>query len=213
MQIEHTRIDREEIANSITHGLGLFLSVVGGSVLLFMASVRGETSHLLSCAVYVSTLLFLYGTSTLYHWAVWPRLKHFLRILDHVGIFLLIAGTSTPFSLVLIRGGWGWAFFAFVWGFALLGILFKVFSIKRFRESSTALYLIMGWLGGVFVIPVLHTIPMGALLYLIGGGLCYTAGMIFFLWERLPYNHSVWHLFVLAGSLLHYLAILQYVLP
>lgn len=206
-------VDREELAAGLTHGLGLLLSVVGGAVLLGAASIRGDSWRLSTCAVYVGSLVFLYGISTLYHWTVWPRLKHVLRILDHIGIFLLIAGTNTPFSLVLIRGGWGWALFAFGWGFALIGILFKLFSVKRFRNSSTVLYLAMGWLGGLFMVPVLHAIPTGALVYLVGGGLCYTAGMIFYLWERLPYNHSVWHLFVLAGSLLHYLAVLEYVLP
>ncbi len=213
MDSERLRITAEEIANGLTHGLGLLLAVIGGTVLLTGAAMRGEPRHLIGCAVYVATLLFLYAVSTFYHWAVWPRLKHFLRILDHVGIFLLIAGTTTPFSLVLVRGGWGWALLAFVWAFALVGIAFKVFSTKRFRESSTVLYLAMGWLCALFMLPVLHAIPTGAMLYLVAGGLCYTAGMIFYAWESFPHHHGVWHLFVLGGSLIHYFAVLEYVLP
>ena len=167
----------------------------------------------MSCGIYGGTLVFLYGASTLYHSARTKRMKRALRIVDHIAIFLLIAGTYTPFAMGLMRDGWGWTLLALVWGIALTGLVFKLVSTYRFHWSATALYLLMGWLGVLFIEPVAAAIPLGALLLIAAGGLAYTVGVIFYGWRSLPYSHAVWHVFVILGSVLHYLAVLWYVLP
>lgn len=203
----------EELANSLTHGFGFVLSTVGLGLLLTLAVLYGDARHIVSSAVYGSSLVFLYGASTLYHSIRRPRLKFIFRILDHVGILTLIAGTYTPFALVLLRDGIGWTVLSGIWGIALIGILFKIFSSYRFRSISILLYVGMGW-AGVFVIDhLMKALPLSGILWIVAGGLCYTIGLIFFAWERLPYSHAIWHVFVLAGSICHYLAIVLYVLP
>jgi len=203
----------EEIANSITHGLGLVLSVAGLVVLVVFAALRGTAWHIVSCAVYGATLVTLYAASTLYHGLRGPRVKRVLKILDHSAIYLLIAGTYTPFTLVTLRGAWGWSLFGVVWGLALLGILWKVWFVDRFAVVSTTVYLLMGWLAVVAAKPLLASLPPAAIAWILAGGLCYTAGVVFFAWKRLPYAHTVWHLFVVAGSVCHFLAVLLYVIP
>jgi hemolysin III len=203
----------EEVVNSITHGIGLVLSAMGWGVLLVLATLFGDVWHLVSCGIYGGTLVFLYGASTLYHSARTKRMKRALRIVDHIAIFLLIAGTYTPFAMGLMRDGWGWTLLALVWGIALTGLVFKLVSTYRFHWGATALYLLMGWLGVLFIEPVAAAIPLGALLLIAAGGLAYTVGVIFYGWRSLPYSHAVWHVFVILGSVLHYLAVLWYVLP
>jgi hemolysin III len=205
--------EAEELANSITHGVGLILSLVGWIALMVLAYLFGDAWHLLSCGIYGGTLVFLYGASTCYHSAREPRSKRMLRIVDHVAIFLLIAGTYTPFTMIFLRDGLGWLLLSLVWGVAVAGLLFKVFSRRRFHWSTTVLYVIMGWFSVLFVEPMLQAIPLGALLWLLAGGLAYTVGIIFFGWHALPYSHAIWHVFVLAGSVAHYCAVLFYVLP
>ncbi len=207
------RLHREEVANSITHGIGLTLSSAGIAVLLVYAHLYGDIRHIVGCSVYGATLLFVYAASTLYHASRTPRLKFILRVLDHVGILFLIAGSCTPFCLVLLKGGRGWLLLGLVWGCALAGTLFKIFSTKRFQNITTLIYLAMGWMTVAFVLPALETFPTGALVWLVLGGISYTAGVIFFLWESLPYGHAIWHVFVLAGSIFHYFAVLLHVLP
>ncbi len=203
----------EEIANSLTHGLGLALSVAGLAVLVVLAALRGTTWHIVSCAVYGTTLVLLYGASTLYHGVRGPRVKRVLRVLDHSAIYLLIAGTYTPFALVTLRGAWGWSLFGVVWGLALLGILWKMWFVDRFVVVSTTVYLLMGWLAVIAAKPLLAALPLGGIAWILAGGLCYTAGVVFFGWKRLPYAHTVWHVLVVAGSVCHFLAVLLYVIP
>ena len=204
---------REELINSITHGAGLALSVAGLVVLVTLAALKGTAWHIVGCSVYGATLVLLYSASTLYHSMRSPRLKRFFRIIDHASIYLLIGGTYTPFTLVNLRGGWGWTLFGLVWGLAALGILFKIFFVGRFPIASTAVYLLMGWLVVIAIKPLLTLVPSGGLLWLLAGGLAYSAGVVFFAWEKMPYNHAVWHVFVLTGSICHYFAVLFYVLP
>jgi hemolysin III len=203
----------EEIANATTHGVGLALSVAGWIALIVLSALAGDGWDLAASAVYGGSLVFLYGTSTLYHSVRRPRMKRTLRVLDHIAIFLLIAGTYTPFTVVLMRDGWGWTVLTLIWGFALAGLLFKLFSKHRFHPAATSLYLLMGWVGVLLADPVSAALPVGALLLIVAGGVAYTAGVIFFGWHSLRYSHAIWHLFVLVGSICHYIAVALYVLP
>ena len=207
------RIPIEEIANSITHGIGLVLSLAGLVVLIILALLHGNTWHIVSCSVYGGTLVILYLASTLYHSIQSPQVKHLFRVIDHIAIYLLIAGTYTPFTLVNLRGSWGWTLFGLVWGLALFGILFKLLFANRHRTSPVVVYLLMGWLAVIAIKPILVLIPIGGLLWILAGGVAYTIGVLFFAWDRLPFNHTIWHLFVLAGSICHYFAVMFYVLP
>jgi hemolysin III len=206
------RLTLEEIANAVTHGVGLLLSIAGFVVLLVFAILHGTASHIIACSIYGVTLICLYAASTLYHAVNSPRLKRALKILDHSAIYLLIAGTYTPFLLLNLRGAWGWSLFGVVWGLAFAGIVFKFWFVDHFEHLSTAVYVAMGWLVIVAAKPVLAQVPTATLLWIIAGGLLYSSGVIFYLWKRLPYSHMVWHLFVLAGSACHYFAVLRSVL-
>jgi hemolysin III len=203
----------EEITHAVTHGLGLLLSIAGLAILVVAASVRGDAWHVVGCAVFGATLVLLYAASTLYHGIHSRRAKRVLRKLDHAAIFLLIAGSYTPFTLVSLRGGWGWTLLAIVWGLALLGIALQVTIPSRARRLSVPIYLAMGWLVVIAIEPLLRSVhPQGVLLLFLGG-LAYTSGVVFFAWQRLPYNHAVWHVFVLAGSACHFSCVLGYVIP
>lgn len=203
----------EERANQVTHGLGAVLGVAG-LVLLVMASVRhGDAWHVVSTAVFGATLVLLYTTSTLYHSFSVERTQGLLRKFDHAAIFLLIAGTYTPFVLVNLRGPWGWSLFGVVWGLAILGAVLKFRFAGRFRVASTLIYLAMGWLVLVAIKPLAAALPAGGVQLLVAGGLCYTGGAVFYLWKQLPYHHAIWHLFVLGGSACHWAAVFFYVLP
>ena len=204
---------REELANTLTHGLGLLLSIVGVPGLIVMASRHGDAWHVVSCSVYGATLIILYSASTLYHGARTPRWKKILQVMDHACIYLLIAGTYTPFTLVMLRGGWGWTLFGLVWGGALVGIFFKLFFTRRFEVVSTVTYILMGWIALVATYPIVQQFPLGCILWLVAGGVSYTFGVIFFVLDRLPFMHAVWHVCVLAGSICHYVAVMRYVLP
>lgn len=203
----------EEIANSITHGVGLLLAIGGLATLTAFAALRGTAWHVVGCSIFGATLVFSYLTSTLYHSLPTIRGKSVLRVLDHCAIFLLIAGTYTPFMLVNLRGPWGWSLFGVVWGIATLGIVFKVTMLRRWTAVSVALYVAMGWVVVVATKPLLAAVAPGGLLLLLFGGLAYTGGVIFYVWRRIPYHHAIWHLFVLAGSVLHFFAVLFYVIP
>ncbi len=203
----------EEMANAMTHGVGLAMSVVGWIALVVLAAMAGSGWDVTASAVYGGTLVFLYSVSTLYHSVRSPRTKYVLRVLDHVAIFLLIAGTYTPFTVVLMRDGWGWTVLTLVWGFAIAGLLFKLFSEHRFHPAATSLYLIMGWIGILFADPMSRALPGGALMLIAAGGLAYTAGVVFYGWHSLRYSHAIWHVFVLVGSICHYIAVAMYVLP
>lgn len=204
---------REEIANSITHGVGLGLSVAGLIVLVVLACLKGGALHIVSCSVYGATLVTLYAASTLYHGFRSPRLKHAFKIVDHCSIYLLIAGTYTPFTLVMLRDGWGWSLFGLVWSLSFAGVIFKLFCVNRFKILSTVVYVLMGWLAIIAIKPIFALLPIGCILLLFAGGLLYTVGVIFFAWERLPYHHAIWHVFVVAGSIAHFVAVILYVIP
>lgn len=206
-------IHRDEILNSLTHGFGLLLSAGGLVILVVLAALRGTPRHVVSVSIYGATLVMLYTASTLYHASRAPRLKRVFKVLDHSAIYLLIAGTYTPFTLITMRGPWGWTLFGLVWGLALVGIVFKTFFVDRFVIASTAVYLAMGWLVVIAIKPALKMVPSGGLVWLLAGGLCYTIGVAFFAAPRLRYGHAIWHLFVLGGSISHYCAVLFYVLP
>jgi hemolysin III len=207
------RLHPEEVANSLTHGAGLMLSLAGLVGLIVVAAQHGNAVSIVSCCVYGATLVCLYAASTAYHSAVSEDRKRVLRIVDHCCIYLLIAGTYTPFTLVVLRGSWGWTLFGLIWALAVGGILFKLHFIERFPIGSAVFYILMGWLAVIAVRPLLHAAPLGELAWILAGGLFYTTGVIFFAWERMRYNHAVWHMFVLAGSICHYVAVLYYVAP
>jgi hemolysin III len=202
----------EEIANSITHGVGAALSVAGLVLMVVLAALRGTGTQVVACAVYGSSLVLLYLSSTLYHALTNRRAKQVFRILDHASIYLLIAGTYTPFTLVTLRGAWGWALFSAVWTLAVLGIVFKCFLTGRHHILSTTVYILMGWIAVVVIRPLLQALPWPGFLFLLAGGLFYTLGVVFFA-LRHKYAHAVWHLFVLAGSVCHFVAVYWYVLP
>jgi hemolysin III len=208
-----TRNSAEELANTVTHGIGLALSVLGFIILLVLAVMRGNAWHIVGCAVYGSTLVCLYAASTLYHGIPSPRLKRALKIFDHSAIYLLIAGTYTPFLLVNLRGGWSWSLLGTVWGLALAGIILKLRFVDRFNILSPVIYLLMGWLALIAVKPLFSMVPLGGVVWLFAGGLMYSVGLLFYAWKRIPYNHVIWHLFVLAGSTCHYFAVLRSVIP
>jgi hemolysin III len=203
------RVSLEELANTVTHGIGLVLSVGGFVALLFLAVRRGSLWPIVSCAIYGSTLVCLYAASTLCHGVPWPRLRRAFLIFDHCAIYLLIAGTYTPFLLVNLRGAEGWSLFGVMWGLAAAGVLFQLRFVGHFPMASTSLYVLMGWLGVVAIKPMLAHVPSDSLVWLLAGGLAYTVGVIFYAWKRLPYHHMIWHMFVMAGSALHYVAILH----
>lgn len=201
----------EEIANSVTHGAGLLASIVGLVVMLVAAVTRGDAWVIVACAVYGTTLVLLYLASTLYHALALTRARGVMRRLDHAAIYLLIAGTYTPFVLVSLRGPWGWTLFGISWGLALLGITAKAVLGPRWPIVSTTVYILMGWLVLVAVGPLLQHVPGGAIAWLVAGGLSYTGGVVFYAWERMRYSHAIWHLFVMAGSVCHFVAVMRYV--
>ena len=203
---EH-RQRREELANVLTHGVGAVASLVGGAVLLTMAALFGDARQVVSAAVFVTTLVLLYTASTLYHAARQAHVKARLKVLDHCAIFTLIAGTYTPFTLISLAGGWGWTLFGTVWALAVAGVVFKLFFTGRFRRLSTLLYVAMGWLVVVAIGPLVEALPAWTLALLVAGGIAYTAGTFFYHRPRLRYSHAIWHLFVLAGSVLHFAAV------
>jgi len=207
------RLSLEEAANCATHGLGLALSVAGLVALVALAWAYGDAWRVASCGVYGASLVALYLASTLYHAARTPRSKRLLQVLDHCGIYFLIAGTYTPFTLVTLRGPWGWTLFGLVWGLSLAGVLFRVVFGTRYRFAAVASYVMLGWLCVIAVKPILALVPLGGLAWIAAGGLAYTTGVFFFAAKRIPHHHAIWHLFVLGGSVCHYVAVVLYVLP
>ena len=203
----------EEIANSVTHGIGIVLAVAGLAVMMGFAARNGDAWHVTACAIFGAALIVCFTTSTLYHSIQIERVRHVLRTLDHSAIFLLIAGTYTPFMLVNLRGPWGWSLFAAIWTLAIVGIVLRLVLRGRLHGLVVALYLTMGWLVVIAVKPMLSSVATGGLVLLAAGGLAYTVGVVFYKWRLLPYNHAIWHGFVLLGGALHYFAVLFYVIP
>jgi hemolysin III len=201
----------EEVAHSVTHGIGLLGAVAGLVLLLVLAAATRDPWRITACAIYASTLVLLYGTSTLYHALSATRARDVFRVLDHSAIYLLIAGTYTPFALVSLRGPWGWTLLAIVWSLALAGVTMKAVFGARWPIISTALYIAMGWVVIIAVKPLVAHVPPAGIAWLVAGGLAYTGGVVFYAWTKLRYSHAIWHLFVLAGSVCHYIAVVLYV--
>jgi len=201
----------EEIAHSITHGLGAVLSVAALVLLVVRAVAGGDPWRVVSFAIFGTTLVLLYTASTLYHALTPTRAKSIFNVLDHAFIYLLIAGTYTPFLLVSLRGPWGWSMFGVVWGLAITGGVFKVWFTGRYRLLSTLLYVGLGWLSVIAIKPMLANVPPAGLGWLLAGGVAYTGGAVFYLWRNLRYSHAVWHVFVLAGSFCHFVAVYSYI--
>jgi channel protein, hemolysin III family len=214
---DHGRFDdyslAEEIANCVSHGVGALLAIAGLAILVARAALYADGRAVTAVAIYGTSLILMYLASTLFHGIPLPRTRRVLQVVDHSLIYVLIAGTYTPFTLITLSGPWGWSLFGAIWGLALAGIAFKLFTTGRLEKISLALYLLMGWCGVVAIGPLVENLPPGGLWFLLAGGLAYSVGVIFYAWQRLRYHHAIWHGFVLTGSLLHFFAVLFYVLP
>jgi len=204
---------QEELANRLTHGLAAALSLFGLVTLVIAASRTGDPFRIVSSAIFGGALCLFYVISTLYHSIRNPKARYVFRVLDHAGIYVVIAGSYTPLTLVSLRAGNGWALFGVVWGLAVVGIIFKSFMTHRLKFLAPALYVALGWLIVVDLEGLLTMVPPSGVFWLVAGGLCYTVGILFYAIDRIPYNHAIWHVFVVAGSFCHYLAILWYVVP
>jgi hemolysin III len=200
----------EEIANSVSHGLGLLAALAGFPVLVIAAGQSGNTAEIVGASVFATSMVFMYLTSTLFHALPSCRGKHVFQILDHSAIYFLIAGTYTPFTLGVLRGSWGWTLFGLVWSLAVVGTVLKAVGGVRYTMISTAVYLAMGWLVLIAAKTVWTLMPGWGLFWLVAGGIAYTAGAVFFMAERIRYFHFVWHLFVVAGTACHFVAVLWY---
>jgi hemolysin III len=200
----------EEIANSITHGIGAGLSIAALVILTVLASRRGDAWRIVSFSIYGATLVLLYLSSTLYHSFLSLKIKNIFRILDHSAIYLLIAGTYTPVTLTLMRGAWGWTLFGLAWAMAIGGIIVTALLLDKLKALLVLSYVVMGLLVVIAIKPMIQMLPRGMIIWLFIGGACYILGIIFYLWKRLPYHHPIWHLFVLGGSISHFLGILFY---
>jgi hemolysin III len=201
---------REEVANTISHGLGLALALAALPILLLSAIKGGSGHFIVGVSVFGGTMVLLYLASTLYHSLTHEAAKQLFRLVDHTAVFLLIAGTYTPFSLGVLRGPWGWSMLAVIWILAIVGITLKIRRRTRYSRISIALYVIMGWLAVVAVKPILLLVPLPGILLILAGGIAYTGGLAFFAAHRIRYNHLIWHLFVIAGTTCHFFAVLWY---
>lgn len=213
MATTHTFSKSEEIANAITHGIGVLLSIAALVLLIVFSSMHGTALHIVSFTIYGVTMLMLYFSSTMLHSLPEGKVKNLFEIFDHASIYLFIAGSYTPLLFIVVQGTLGWTLFGIVWGLATLGIVFKVFFVKKFLFLSTLFYVGMGWLAIFAIKPVVENLPTAGIALLVIGGLCYTLGTIFYVWRGFKFHHAVWHTFVLAGSILHFFMILLYVLP
>lgn len=203
----------EEVIHATSHGVGILLSIAGLTVLVAFASLNGNGWHIVSSSIYGATLILMYSASTLYHGITHPKAKRILRQLDHAAIYLLIAGTYTPFLLVNLRLDGGWVLFAVIWSLAIAGVVFEITGYKPFKRISLWLYLGMGWLIVLAINPMIEQVSTGGLILLLVGGLAYSGGAIFYVRKSMRFHHAIWHFFVLAGSIFHFFAVLFYVIP
>ncbi len=208
-----TYSEEEELANRLTHSVAAVLSMIGLVILVIAAARTGDPYRIVSSAIFAGTLSLFYIISTLYHTIRSPKVRYIFRVLDHVGIYLVIAGSYTPFTLVSLREGHGWTLFGVVWALAIIGAIFKAFMTHRLAFLAPVFYIGLGWLIVVDLEGLLTMVPTKGVLWLLAGGLCYTVGILFYAIDRIPYNHAIWHVFVIAGSCCHYLAVLWYVVP
>lgn len=202
----------EEIWHAITHGFGLVLSIIGLTVLVAYSALHESSLAIVSSAIFGTTLIIMYGSSTLYHAITHTQVKLVFQQFDHASIYFLIAGSYTPITLITLGGIWGWSIFGVIWGSAIIGIFLKFAYPGRFEKLSLALYLIMGWMIVIALNPLMDAMQSGGLWLLLAGGLSYTGGVVFYIWDKLPYNHAIWHLFVLGGSIFHYFMTLFYII-
>jgi hemolysin III len=209
----HEFEQKEELVNAITHGIGVGLSLAALVLLVVFASLYGTAWHIVSFSIYGFTMLLLYVCSTLLHSFPKGKVKNLFQIFDHSSIYLFIAGTYTPMLFIIVKGWLGWTLFSVLWAIAAGGVVFKVFYVKEFLLLSTIGYVVMGWLAVFILKPIFHTMPPHGIILLFLGGVLYTLGSIFYVWRKIPYHHAIWHLFVLAGTILHFFMILFYVLP
>jgi len=200
----------EEWANSLTHGIGAALAIAGVVVMLIITIPTGDAWQVVSASIYGSTLVFMFLASTLYHAIQPPSIRKILRQVDHLAILYLIAGSYTPFTLMTLRGGWGWSLFGVVWGLTIVGTILQLSPARKIKALMVSLYLLMGWAVVFALKPLIANLEPGGLSLLIAGGLAYSGGVVFYVNKRIPYNHAIWHLFVLAGAILHYFAIVFY---
>lgn len=205
-------IDKEEVTNAVTHGVGIGLAIAGLAVLVVLAATFGDVWYVVSFSIYGATSILLYLASTLYHSVPQGKAKNILKIFDHSAIFLLIAGSYTPLTLTVLRGKLGWTLFGIVWFIALAGILIKIFCLKKFKMFSTLLYILMGWLVIIAIKPLFAVLSTPSIVFLVVGGVLYTIGTIFYGWRKLKFNHAIWHMFVLGGSVCHFFTML-FLLP
>ncbi len=203
----------EELANRCTHAIGALAGLAGAIVLIILASQQHDSYRIVSACMYGGSMVTFYCLSTAYHSVRKPYVRYIFRILDHASIYLMIAGSYTPFALVTLRGPWGWSLFGTVWGLGIVGAVMKIFTTHRLRYIGPILYIALGWIVVIALKPLSAALPAGGLFLLFAGGIAYTVGVIFYLWDRLPYNHAIWHLFVLAGSVCHFCSIFYYVIP
>jgi hemolysin III len=203
----------EEIAHSITHGIGALGSVAGLVLLVVLAASRGTVRDVVGVTIYGATMVALYTASTFFHALTGPRAKFVFKLLDHGAIYLLIAGTYTPFTLLVLRGAWGWTLFGAAWALATLGILYEVVWRRPWKRLSLVFYLALGWMVVLGARPLADELAEPSLILLLLGGVAYSAGAVFYAWRGFPYHHALWHLFVLAGSALHYVCVFKYVIP
>lgn len=201
----------EEIMNALTHGIGAGLSIAGLVILVVFASMQGDAWKIVASAIYGASMIVLYTASTLYHSLSKTKVAPKLNMFDHISIYYLIAGSYTPFMLVNLRGGWGWSIFGVVWACAIAGTVLKIIYGNKLRKVSTIIYLAMGWLIIIAIYPFVKNVETGGIILVVLGGLSYTIGVIFYKWKSLPFNHAIWHLFVLAGTVLQFFAVLFYV--
>ncbi|KGP92096.1 hemolysin D [Pontibacillus chungwhensis BH030062] len=208
----HTYTRREEIVNAVTHGIGVLLSIAALVLLVVNASINGNAWHIVSVSIYGATMIFLYLSSTMVHGMPEGKWKDLFEIFDHAAIYLFIAGTYTPLLLVVLRGTLGWTLFGIVWGIAIFGVVFKFFFVKKFVVLSTVFYVLMGWIIVLAWNPLATKLAFGGLVLLVVGGVLYSVGTIFYVWRSFTFHHAVWHLFVLAGSAMHFFTIFFYVI-
>ncbi len=202
----------EEKLNVITHAIGLVLSIVALVLLIVHASYHGSARHIVSFTIFGASLIVLYSASTLYHYSQKPNIRHKLNILDHASIYILIAGTYTPFTLITLKGWLGWTIFGITWGIALIGVFLKLFYTGRYDKISTIAYVAMGWIIIFAIKPLMESLPINGLYWLLSGGVSYTVGAVLYSIKKIKYNHAIFHIFVLLGSFSHFMAVYYYVL-
>lgn len=213
MASTHTFTKGEEIANSITHGIGGLLSIAGLVLLIVFSALYGNAWHVVSFTLFGSTMVLLYTASTLVHGLPKGKAKDVFEIIDHSSIYFFIAGTYTPFLFIVVKGALGWTLFGIVWGIAIGGTIFKSFFVKKYLHTSTVLYVLMGWMIVFAWKPLSENMHPNGLVLLVIGGLLYTIGAIFYVWRGFKYHHMIWHIFVVAGTMAHFFAVLLYLLP